>query len=48
LAAIVGSEPVMSATLLTRMGEQSWRTEQNWETMAPRLQNFPEPSLFRF
>lgn len=48
LAAIVGSEPVMSATRLTRMGEQSWRTEQNWETMAPRLQNFPEPSLFRF
>jgi len=48
LAAIVGAEPVMCATLLTRVSEQSWRTEQNWETVAPRLRHFPEPSSFRF
>jgi protein-L-isoaspartate(D-aspartate) O-methyltransferase len=48
LAAIVGAEPVMSATLLTRVGEQAWRTEQRWETVAPRLQHFPQPSAFRF
>jgi protein-L-isoaspartate(D-aspartate) O-methyltransferase len=48
LAAIVGKEPVMCATLVTRVGEQSWRTEQNWETVAPRLRHFPEPSTFRF
>lgn len=48
LMAIVGREPVMSATLLTRLGPQQYRTEHNWETMAPRLQHFPEPSAFRF
>ena len=48
LAAIVGQEPVMSATLLTRVSEQAWRTEQRWETVAPRLQHFPQPSAFRF
>jgi protein-L-isoaspartate(D-aspartate) O-methyltransferase len=48
LMAIVGSEPVMSATLLTRLGESQFRIEQNWETVAPRLQHFPEPSAFRF
>jgi protein-L-isoaspartate(D-aspartate) O-methyltransferase len=48
LIAIVGAEPVMSATLITRVSEQAWRTEQRWETLAPRLRNFPEPSAFRF
>jgi len=48
LMAIVGKEPVMSATLMTRMGDAQFRIEQNWETVAPRLQSFPEPSAFRF
>ena len=48
LMAIVGSDPVMSATLLTRLGETQFRSEQHWETVAPRLQHFPEPSAFRF
>lgn len=48
LSAIVGSEPVMSATLITRVGEQAWRTEQKWETLAPRLRHFPAPTSFRF
>ena len=48
LSAIVGFEPVMRATLMTRVAEDAWRTTQAWDTVAPRLLNFPEPSAFRF
>ena len=48
LAAIVGSEPVMRATFVTRTGEASFETTQPWDTLAPRLARFPEPSRFRF
>ncbi|MES2943520.1 MAG: protein-L-isoaspartate O-methyltransferase, partial [Pseudomonadota bacterium] len=48
LSAIVGFEPVMRATLITRVGENAWRTVQAWDTVAPRLQHFPEPSTFSF
>jgi protein-L-isoaspartate(D-aspartate) O-methyltransferase len=48
LIAIAGGEPVMRATLITRTGPSSFRTEQPWDTVAARLQNFPEPSRFRF
>jgi protein-L-isoaspartate(D-aspartate) O-methyltransferase len=48
LSAIVGFEPVMRATLVTRVGDQAWRTTQAWDTVAPRLLNFPEPSTFTF
>jgi len=48
LAAIVGSEPVMRATIITRMDNASFQTAQPWDTVAPRLRNFPEPSRFRF
>lgn len=48
LAAIVGSEPVMRATFVTRTGEASFDTRQPWDTLAPRLANFPEPSRFHF
>ncbi|MFY8105182.1 MAG: protein-L-isoaspartate O-methyltransferase family protein [Ramlibacter sp.] len=48
LAAIVGSDPVMRATLITRTGEGTWTTAQRWDTLAPRLRNFPEPSRFAF
>lgn len=48
LAAIVGSDPVMCATIVTRVSETAWRTAQDWETIAPRLQGFAEPSAFRF
>ncbi len=48
LAAIVGSEPMMRATIITRTGEASFQTAQPWDTVAPRLRNFPEPSGFRF
>ncbi|MDP1955501.1 MAG: protein-L-isoaspartate O-methyltransferase [Polaromonas sp.] len=48
LSAIVGFEPMMRATLVTRVGETAFRTTQGWDTVAPRLLNFPEPSRFSF
>ncbi|MES2360754.1 MAG: protein-L-isoaspartate O-methyltransferase [Pseudomonadota bacterium] len=48
LSAIVGTEPVMRATLITRVAENAWRTTQAWDTVAPQLLNFPEPSKFSF
>lgn len=48
LSAIVGTEPVMRATLVTRVAEDAWRTVQAWDTVAAPLLNFPEPSTFRF
>lgn len=48
LAAIVGTEPMMRATFVTRTGESSYTTAQPWDTVAPRLLNFPEPSRFNF
>jgi protein-L-isoaspartate(D-aspartate) O-methyltransferase len=48
LSAIVGAEPVMRATLITRTGETTYTTTQPWDTVAPRLANFPEPSRFSF
>ena len=48
LAAIVGFEPVMRTTLITRTGEASYSTTQPWDTNAPRLAHFPEPSRFHF
>jgi protein-L-isoaspartate(D-aspartate) O-methyltransferase len=48
LAAIVGVEPVMRATFITRTGEASYTTTQPWDTIAPRLAHFPEPSRFHF
>ena len=48
LSAIVGFDPVMRATLVTRVGKDAWRTVEAWDTVAPRLLNFPEPSKFTF
>lgn len=48
LAAITGSEPVMRATFVTRTGDASYTTTQPWDTLAPRLARFPEPSRFHF
>jgi protein-L-isoaspartate(D-aspartate) O-methyltransferase len=47
LAAITG-DPVMRATFITRTGEASYTTTQPWDSAAPRLMHFPEPSRFRF
>jgi protein-L-isoaspartate(D-aspartate) O-methyltransferase len=48
LVTIVGHEPVMRATVVTRVGEARFQTAQPWDTVAPRLRNFGEPSRFHF
>jgi protein-L-isoaspartate(D-aspartate) O-methyltransferase len=48
LAAIVGEDPVMRCTVVTKTGDGEYSTVQTWDTVAPRLQNFPEPSRFTF
>ncbi|MDB5896375.1 MAG: protein-L-isoaspartate O-methyltransferase [Rhodoferax sp.] len=48
LFAVVGSEPVMRATIITRTGESAYGTMQPWDSEAPRLQHFPQPSTFTF
>ena len=48
LIGIVGDEPMMYATVLTRTGESTWTTVQQWDTVVPRLLNFEAPSKFRF
>src|SRR5687767_1387143 len=48
LGAVVGFEPVMRATFITRTGETTYTTAQPWDTLAPRLAHFPEPSRFQF
>ena len=48
LVAIVGSEPMMRATVVTRTSETGFKPSQPWDAVAPRLLNFPEPSPFQF
>lgn len=48
LIAIVGDEPIMRATIVTRVSETSYATVQPWDYVAPRLKNFPQRSAFRF
>lgn len=47
LFAVVGSGPMMRATLITRK-ESGFETTQPWDIVAPRLLNFPELSQFQF
>jgi protein-L-isoaspartate(D-aspartate) O-methyltransferase len=48
LLAIVGDEPIMRARLSTRTNDQAWAHVELFDTTAPRLLNFREPSHFRF
>ena len=48
LVAIVGQQPVMHATLMTRVAANQFKREELFDTVAPRLQGFPEPPPFRF
>jgi protein-L-isoaspartate(D-aspartate) O-methyltransferase len=48
LAAIVGFEPVMRATLVTCVGEREFSSVELFDTVAPRLIGFDEPTRFRF
>ncbi|MBX9832312.1 MAG: protein-L-isoaspartate O-methyltransferase [Burkholderiaceae bacterium] len=47
LGAIVGNDPVMRFTLTRRTGDR-FETTSPWDTIAPRLAHFPEPSGFTF
>ena len=48
LVAIVGELPIMRARLFTRAGEAAFTHVDLFDTVAPRLLHFPEPSRFRF
>jgi protein-L-isoaspartate(D-aspartate) O-methyltransferase len=48
LIAIVGEEPVMQATLYTRTSASAWDHKVLWDTTAPRLLGFKQPSRFTF
>ncbi len=48
LATVVGQEPMMRATFVTKRTDTASHSTQPWDTVAPRLLNFPEPSAFRF
>jgi len=48
LIAIVGQLPVMRATRFTRTGAQGFETVELFDTVAPRLHGFDEPTRFRF
>jgi protein-L-isoaspartate(D-aspartate) O-methyltransferase len=48
LAAVVGDEPVMRARLFTRVGDAAWSDVDLFDTVAPRLQGFGEPTRFHF
>jgi protein-L-isoaspartate(D-aspartate) O-methyltransferase len=48
LVAIEGQEPVMRAVVLTRMAEQQFKRVELFDTAAPRLDGFAEPTRFHF
>jgi protein-L-isoaspartate(D-aspartate) O-methyltransferase len=48
LAAIVGQQPVMRATLVTRSSEHGYASVELFDTVAPRLSGFGEPARFSF
>ena len=48
LIAITGEEPVMRATLVTRVTDAGFATTQPWDYTAPKLANFPQATRFQF
>ncbi len=48
LLAIVGQQPMMRATLYTRVAAGQIRREERFDTVAPRLPGFAEPNQFQF
>lgn len=48
LAAIVGAEPVMRAILITRTSDEGLERTVLFDTVAPRLRGFAEPTKFHF
>jgi protein-L-isoaspartate(D-aspartate) O-methyltransferase len=48
LLAVVGQEPVMQATLYTRVSETQFSSQELFDTVIARLSGFAEPSRFTF
>ena len=48
LIGVVGDEPIMCATLATRVGPAEVRSVKLWDANAPRLHGFAEHSQFHF
>lgn len=48
LVAIVGELPMMVAKLYRRVGDDAWSELDLFDTVAPRLEGFAEPSRFEF
>ncbi|MFT3820452.1 MAG: protein-L-isoaspartate O-methyltransferase [Rubrivivax sp.] len=48
LAAIVGDEPMMRATVFTRSGDANWQRREVFDIVAPRLDGFAEKPAFHF
>ncbi len=48
LGAIVGQEPIMRFTVVRRTSDAQWASTALWDTVAPRLHGFAEPSRFAF
>jgi protein-L-isoaspartate(D-aspartate) O-methyltransferase len=48
LVGIVGSEPVMRAVIVTRTSEATFDRVELFDTVAPRLHGFEEPTRFKF
>jgi protein-L-isoaspartate(D-aspartate) O-methyltransferase len=48
LVAIVGDEPMMRATVVTRNSDSGFTTTEPWDCNAPRLAGFTAPSRFAF
>ena len=48
LLAIVGQPPVMRAQRITRLSASALKAEDLFDTIAPRLQGFAEPTRFSF
>ena len=48
LIAIVGQEPVMQALLIMHVADQQYKRVELFDTVAPRLEGFGEPTRFQF
>jgi protein-L-isoaspartate(D-aspartate) O-methyltransferase len=48
LVAIVGQEPVMRAVHISRVADQQYKRVELFDTVAPRLGGFGEPTRFQF
>jgi protein-L-isoaspartate(D-aspartate) O-methyltransferase len=48
LVAVIGNEPMMRALRVRRLSDRDFTTEVLFDTVAPRLEGFVQPSSFKF